>query len=104
MIHSTKSPCSEEELEQLDLLFDEVSLSIEEELDTFSVDDLYPKKRYVATKSPKHVGFDAWQREILEDWLAEHIDDPYPTHSDKDKLAKETGLEMKQIEYCKFTI
>ena len=34
---------------------------------------------------------------ILKNWMNEHLDNPYPTHRDKDLLSKESGLTKRQI-------
>ncbi len=35
---------------------------------------------------------------ILKTWLNKHIDNPYPTHKEKDALSKESGLSKRQIQ------
>jgi hypothetical protein len=34
----------------------------------------------------------------LRSWLYAHIDNPYPTHKEKEILGKECGLSKKQIQ------
>jgi hypothetical protein len=34
---------------------------------------------------------------ILRNWLDDHIQNPYPTHKEKDALSKNSGLTKKQI-------
>jgi hypothetical protein len=34
---------------------------------------------------------------ILKNWLTEHFQDPYPSHSEKIRLAGETGITVKQV-------
>ena len=35
---------------------------------------------------------------ILKVWLQKHIDNPYPTHKEKDQLSKESNLSKRQIQ------
>ena len=32
---------------------------------------------------------------ILKAWLTKHLDNPYPTHKEKDALSKESGLSKR---------
>lgn len=34
---------------------------------------------------------------VMKDWLYTHVDNPYPTQSEKDAMAEDTGLTIKQI-------
>jgi len=34
----------------------------------------------------------------LKAWLNLHMENPYPTHRDKDALCRETGLSRRQIQ------
>lgn len=34
---------------------------------------------------------------ILKNWLNQHLDNPYPTHKEKDSLSHESGLSKRQI-------
>lgn len=34
----------------------------------------------------------------LKIWLNQHIDNPYPTHKEKELLSKESGLSKRQIQ------
>lgn len=36
--------------------------------------------------------------QILKNWLNNHIDNPYPTHKEKESLSKESGLSKRQIQ------
>ena len=38
-----------------------------------------------------------WVTKILEDWLKEHIDYPYPSDAEKQKLSFKTGLNKTQV-------
>lgn len=38
------------------------------------------------------------QVSILKNWLHRHIDNPYPSHKDKEALCRESGLSRKQIQ------
>ncbi|KAF2735194.1 hypothetical protein EJ04DRAFT_395903, partial [Polyplosphaeria fusca] len=35
--------------------------------------------------------------EVLETWLKQHVDDPYPTKHQKETMAKQAGLTVKQV-------
>eukprot|EP00347_Sterkiella_histriomuscorum_P019131 403342829 len=35
---------------------------------------------------------------ILKNWLNQHLDNPYPTHKEKDLLSQESGLSKRQIQ------
>jgi len=35
---------------------------------------------------------------ILKNWLTEHFQDPYPSHTEKLALAKEGGIDFKQVQ------
>ena len=37
------------------------------------------------------------QVNVLKVWLQHHLDNPYPTHREKESLSKESGLSKKQI-------
>lgn len=37
-------------------------------------------------------------KEILTEWFAEHVLDPYPKQADKEFLSQKTGLPLKQID------
>lgn len=43
--------------------------------------------------------FDKNAVKILKQWLMQHINDPYPTNSEKAKLAQQTGLSLKQVNH-----
>ena len=43
------------------------------------------------TKFPKKA------RQILEAWYKAHADDPFPSHADKQRLADESGITVKQV-------
>jgi hypothetical protein len=32
---------------------------------------------------------------VLKNWLHKHLDNPYPTHREKEVLSKESGLSKK---------
>lgn len=32
---------------------------------------------------------------ILKSWLAQHLDNPYPTHKEKEALSRESGLSKR---------
>ena len=38
-----------------------------------------------------------WVTKILEDWLQEHIDYPYPSDAEKQELSSRTGLSKIQV-------
>lgn len=35
---------------------------------------------------------------VLKSWLHDHLDNPYPTHKEKELLSKESGLTKRQIQ------
>lgn len=35
---------------------------------------------------------------VLKNWLHQHLDNPYPTHREKEILSKESGLSKRQIQ------
>jgi hypothetical protein len=43
------------------------------------------------TKFPKKA------KQILEAWYRSHADDPFPSHSEKQRLADESGITLKQV-------
>jgi len=43
------------------------------------------------TKFPKKA------KQILEAWYRSHADDPFPSHAEKQKLAEESGITLKQV-------
>lgn len=45
------------------------------------------KKKNISTRN----------REILNKWLEDHKENPYPTLEDKQKLVEETGLSIRQV-------
>ena len=40
------------------------------------------------------------QLSTLRQWFDEHVSDPYPTPEEKQDLADQLGMEVKQIEHC----
>ena len=40
------------------------------------------------------------QLRTLRRWFDQHMDDPYPNPREKSMLAREAGMEIKQIEHC----
>lgn len=50
-----------------------------------------PKQKPGKTKFPKKA------RLVLESWYKAHSDDPFPSYSEKQRLAEETGITMKQV-------
>ena len=64
------------------------SKSIEEE-----VKEKPPNQNEKGTRS----NFPKERKEILIKWLNEHLDNPYPTLSEKEELMRLTGLSMNQI-------
>lgn len=48
-------------------------------------------KKSKRSNFPKHIS------RILKNWLIENVDNPYPTESEKQKLAENTGLDHTQI-------
>lgn len=38
---------------------------------------------------------------ILKNWLTEHFNDPYPNTQEKLRLARDTGITLKQVIYSK---
>ena len=36
-------------------------------------------------------------RQVLKSWYVEHIEDPYPSHEEKERLAKDAGINLKQV-------
>lgn len=36
-------------------------------------------------------------RQVLKSWFIEHIEDPYPSAEEKERLAKDAGINLKQV-------
>lgn len=49
-------------------------------------------------KDTKVSGISKSVSKVLKRWLYEHIDNPYPSHVEKQKLSDKTGLATKQIQ------
>jgi predicted transcriptional regulator len=63
--------------------------------DTSSIDDGSKKIQKVKkgkSKIPKKA------LTILRNWLTEHFQDPYPSHTEKLALAKQAGIDFKQVQ------
>lgn len=52
-----------------------------------------------SSSTPKRVNYSPEVQSILKSWLFEHRSKPYPTPSEKHRLASETGLSICQINY-----
>jgi hypothetical protein len=50
-----------------------------------------PKLNPQKTKFPKR------SRQILQDWFQNHSDDPFPSYAEKNRLAEESGVTLKQV-------
>lgn len=55
-------------------------------------------KRIAKDAPTKVSGISKSVSKVLKRWLYEHIDNPYPSHVEKQKLSDKTGLATKQIQ------
>eukprot|EP00698_Gefionella_okellyi_P017737 TRINITY_DN522_c0_g1_i8.p1 TRINITY_DN522_c0_g1~~TRINITY_DN522_c0_g1_i8.p1 ORF type:complete len:235 (-),score=25.03 TRINITY_DN522_c0_g1_i8:95-703(-) len=49
------------------------------------------------SETPKHKEFPRDIRNVLQNWFMQHLQDPYPTETDRALLAAQTGLSLAQI-------
>eukprot|EP00698_Gefionella_okellyi_P017729 TRINITY_DN522_c0_g1_i12.p1 TRINITY_DN522_c0_g1~~TRINITY_DN522_c0_g1_i12.p1 ORF type:complete len:164 (-),score=32.69 TRINITY_DN522_c0_g1_i12:38-529(-) len=49
------------------------------------------------SETPKHKEFPRDIRNVLQNWFMEHLQDPYPTETDRALLAAKTGLSLAEL-------
>jgi hypothetical protein len=80
--------------EQLKKLYSESLNTLKRQLISISL----PEQKNV---QPSRRGISNEQRYVLEQWLVENINNPYPTQIDRQQLVLKTRLTIKQIDNCK---
>ena len=68
---------------------------------SFMIKNILDKEKPRLDSSPynksKRVNYPDWVTEIFENWLKDHLHDPYPSKSEKQELSFKTGLTLTQV-------
>lgn len=84
-------------------IFENSSYSLSQD-DTHSQDDLNDNDQFKGAlkitriKNRRYIrmpNFPKRSVNLLKNWLNQHLENPYPTHKEKDALSKESGLSKR---------
>ena len=73
------------------------NLELDDSQQNESINDELSKLRKDNLQSRKHQQLPDRSVDIMSEWFLEHINNPYPTMSEKEKLAQMGGITIKQV-------